>query len=84
VITGTKEKEIFEVQRINNDSTSITVYQSGKNNAKGDIIYQNTFLRSQTNEIRLYGLDGNDIFNINGKTDKGILVRISSGKGQKQ
>lgn len=81
VITGTKEKEIFDVQRINNDSTSVTIYQSGKNNTKGDITYQKIFLRSETNEIRLYGLEDNDVFNINGKPDKGILIRIVGGKG---
>ena len=81
-ITGTKDKEIFDVQRINDDSTSVTIYQSGKNNAKGDAVYQKVFLRSETKEIRLYGLEGNDIFNINGETDKGILVRVIGGKGQ--
>ena len=47
-ITGTKDKEIFDVQRINDDSTSVTIYQPGKNNAKGNAVYQKVFLRSET------------------------------------
>ena len=80
-ITGTKEKEIFEVHRISDDETKVVVYKTGKNEEREGIIYKRTFFRAETKEIRLYGLNGNDVFNIEGEVKKGILVRIIGGKG---
>lgn len=81
-ITGTKEVEIFEVKRESDDFTTVTVYKSGKDKQAGKIIYQRTFLRGETKEIRLYGLEGDDMFNVAGETKKGILVRVIGGKGE--
>lgn len=81
-ITGTEQKEIFEVSRITDDSTSVVVYKAGKNYKKDAVIYERIFLRSETNEIRLYGLGGNDVFNIDGSAHKGILVRVVGGNGE--
>lgn len=80
-ITGTNAKEIFEVIRLNNDSTRVTVYGGGKQSNEFEIIYQRSFLHSETKEIRLCGLDGDDIFNVSGNADKGVLVRIIGGGG---
>jgi len=81
-ITGTKDQEIFNVTRINDGSTSVIVYKAANADAGNRIIFQRTFLRSETKEIRLYGLAGNDIFNLNGETKKGILIRVIGGKGE--
>jgi len=80
-ITGTNAKEIFEVSRINDDSTTVTIYAAGKYELWNNIVYQRTFLRSETNEIRLFGLNGDDIYNVSGTTKKGITVRIIGGSG---
>ena len=81
-ITGTKAKEIFEVIRMNDDSTAVNVYKAGNKKEKNELFYHRVFLRSETKEIRLYGLDGNDAFNISGETDKGTLVRVIGGEGK--
>jgi len=81
-ITGTNEKEYFEVTRINSDSTSVTVYRANKDDEWGREVFSRTFLSSETNEIRLYGLGGNDLYEVKGKTKKGILVRVIGGKGE--
>src|SRR5690606_32363767 len=39
------------------------------------------FYTNETKEIRLYGLDGRDIFNVSGKVRKGTMVRIIGGNG---
>lgn len=75
-ITGTHRQETFTVTRFNNDSTRVTV------SSESTIIFKRTFLRSETNEIRLYGLGGNDIFNFDGRAGKGILVRVVGGEGE--
>lgn len=81
-ITGTKAKEVFDVIRINDDSTIVNVYRSAAKKENNELFYHRVFLRSETKEIRLYGLDGNDVFNITGETNKGILVRVIGGEGK--
>ncbi|MBO9203807.1 MULTISPECIES: BamA/TamA family outer membrane protein [Niastella] len=79
-VTGTEEKEIFEVRRLNSDSTLVTVYKQKENGAQ-EIIFERVFLREETHELRLYGLGGNDEFRLNGDVRKGTLVRIIGGRG---
>jgi hypothetical protein len=74
-IAGTRQKEVFEVTRVNNEMTSVLVYTE-----KGAINYYRTFKTAETKEIRLYGLEGNDVFKIHGDAKKGILVRVLGGK----
>ena len=83
-ITGTKVREVFEVTRLNDDSTIVTIYNAGKYDLWNHVVYQRVFHRSETQEIRLFGLDGDDIYNITGKTKKGIKVRIIGGNGHDQ
>jgi hypothetical protein len=80
-ITGTKNKEIFEVTRVNDDSTMLVIYNAGKYDLWNNVVYQRTFLRSETKEIRLFGLDGDDIYNVKGETRRGITIRIIGGNG---
>jgi hypothetical protein len=76
-IAGTKLDEVFEVIRVSDDLTSVVVYSE-----KGNISYCRTFKTTETKEIRLYGLEGNDVFKIDGATRKGIVVRIIGGNGK--
>jgi len=80
-VVGTNEKEMFEVSRLNNNSTRVIVYKQGEGNPSDTKIFERTFLRSETKEIRLYGLGGKDLFHLNGNVSKGLLVRIIGGKG---
>jgi hypothetical protein len=82
-IAGTAEKEIFEIKRLNNDSTQVTVYEP-KKNGKQEIIFERVFLNGETHELRLYGFGGNDEFRLDGDVKKGMLVRIIGGKGNDQ
>lgn len=80
-VLGSDKKEIFEVKRLSNDSTSVRVYAK-ENEKKGRLLYTRMFKTKETKEIRLYGLGGDDDFEITGKTDKGILVRVVGGSGE--
>lgn len=81
-ITGTNDKEIVEVNRINDDSTAVIVYKAGSGILENRIVFERVFLRSETNEIRLYGLGRDDEFTIKGKAKKGIRLRIIGGEGE--
>ncbi|NUQ25577.1 MAG: metallophosphoesterase [Saprospiraceae bacterium] len=78
-IVGTDKKDYFEVIRLNDDSTLVSVYELKKGKEKGVKYYERVFLSADTREIRLYGLDDEDLFLIMGKVQKGILVRAIGG-----
>lgn len=79
-IPGSQQKEIFDVQRLNDHQTSVTVFSVNK---KGKIseapIYSRIFSDEETKEIRLFGIDGNDVFHIHGDANNSILIRIIGG-----
>lgn len=80
-VTGTDGKDYFEVRRQDNGDTRVRVYErSGKGKMK-DKYYDRTFVRSETREVRLYGLDGDDEFMLKGRARKGMTVRIIGGIG---
>ena len=81
-VVGSHEREVFDVERGPNGRTNITVRNLKKSGQPGRIIYQRSFLRSETREVRLYGLGGDDVFNVTGKADKGPRVRLIGGRGQ--
>jgi hypothetical protein len=77
-IPGTAKDDRFEVIRENDQRTIVSVYPSGDDRP----YYQRTFLKDETDEIRLYGLEGSDRFTLEGKTNQGITIKIIGGKGK--
>lgn len=83
-IVGTEDTELFEVNRLSDDSTNVSVYKINKSGERDNILLNRTFYTSETKEIRLYGLGDQDRFYVNGETAGGILVRIIGGSGSDQ
>lgn len=82
-IPGSSKNEAFIIKRLNNDSTIIAVYKVNKKGQKDSSpIYQRTFLNKETSEIRLYGINGNDSYNLTGQVEKGITIRLIGGPGK--
>ncbi len=81
-IVGSEKREQFQVKRINNNETEVKVWSLTNKGKKEDKIYERKFKHDETSEIRLYGLKGKDEFDIEGKADKGIKVRIIGGPGK--
>lgn len=79
-IVGTKQNELFEINTINDNELQLNIYDLNKENIqKKDPFYSRTFKRDETEEIRLYGLDGNDIYRIHGAGDNKITIRVIGG-----
>jgi hypothetical protein len=81
-IVGTYREEYFEIIRMNDDSTQVRIYRKKKkkDEKKGDkIIYERIFLTDETKEIRIYGLDNDDVYVLEGEVNKGPLIRIIGG-----
>ena len=80
-VVGSNLRERFEVERLNDRETLITVYTLKKDGTQGRQLFRRLVNTSQTEEVRLYGLGGEDEFNVSGKVNVGVLVRIIGGEG---
>jgi hypothetical protein len=79
-IVGSKESEVFEVNYVNDNETVINVFDIDKTGKKkNEPFYTRTFKTGETNEVRLYGLSGNDVYNIKGTVNSGVNIRIIGG-----
>jgi len=81
-IVGSDKKELFQLNRLNDNETVLKVYKVKVIGDSTDkLIYERTFNTAETQEIRLYGMNDDDIFRLDGKVQKGTLVRIIGGGG---
>lgn len=79
-VVGTDKHEEFNVVREESGDVQVDVYKVKKEGNRGKKIYSRHFKRFETKEIRLYGLGGNDRFNITGSSPPGIPIRIIGGE----
>ena len=78
-IIGTDKRDYFVVERIDKKHTRVTVYDQSKNLEKDEKYYERIFNHNETEELFLYGLNGDDIFDVIGETKKGIKVNLIGG-----
>ncbi|MGV3588705.1 MAG: BamA/TamA family outer membrane protein [Adhaeribacter sp.] len=78
-VVGSDKSELFLVERQDDNHTNVTVRKISKSGDLEQVIYQRQFKTAETEEIRLYGLGGEDEFRISGEVNKGIKVRIIGG-----
>jgi hypothetical protein len=79
-VVGTFKQDYFDVVRLANGDVEVNVY--ARDNGKRDKdkrYYHRVFHYDETNEIVLYGLEGEDEYRITGSGDKSILIRIVAG-----
>ncbi len=79
-VTGSDKKEMFEVTRNDDGSTTLVVYKIDKDGNLASKMYERKFDPQHTKEIRLYGFGGDDKFVMKGSNDK-IKVRMIGGGG---
>ncbi|MFT5748258.1 MAG: hypothetical protein ACI920_003653 [Saprospiraceae bacterium] len=79
---GSRKDEIFEINRLKNGDVQVRKLKMKKNGSSGELLFERTFLKKETDEIRIYGLGGDDKFELKGDVNKSILVRIMPGKDE--
>lgn len=80
-IVGSNSKEYFEINRLENGNINLKIFDIEKK-AKGNILfYDRTFYPKETKEIRIYGLGGDDIFEIKGGGKSKITIRVLGNSG---
>jgi hypothetical protein len=79
-VPGTKQSELFKVIRLNDDSTLLNIYPISQDGQISRFpVFSRTFVNKETHEVRIYGIGGNDIFQVMGVTKKGIKISVRGG-----
>lgn len=78
-VVGSKKPEMFVVNRLDPDKVLVEQYRLKNGNKIGSPLYSRVFNSSETNEIRIYGISGEDKFEMTGTSDNPTVVRIIGG-----
>ena len=79
-VVGSNQKEYFKVSKHEN-GIQVRVYAREPGNDTSFIMYDRVFNIKDTREIRLYGLNDDDVFEIDDDASSRIKLRIIGGKG---
>lgn len=79
VVTGTDKDDYFEIERMPQGKTKISIFRI-KDGKKADVVSERIYDKKYTKQIRLYGLDDDDVFVSKGKGDNLIKIRIIGGQ----
>jgi len=74
-VVGSNDDEVFTITKSTDGSVNVQVQDK-----KGFVTYSRQFDPSVTKEIRIYGLEGNDQFLVNGENTP-IVIRLIGGPG---
>ncbi|MGB0949276.1 MAG: phosphoesterase, partial [Marinirhabdus sp.] len=78
-VTGTDKDDHFEITRMPNGKTEIKVFRI-KDGKKGERYINRVYNSKDTREIWVYGLDNDDVFEVKGKGDNPIKLRLIGGQ----
>ena len=81
-VLGSDKREWFIVKRLSDEETQVEVYKISDKGNRDQLLYQRTFKTSETEEIRLFGFDQEDEFELSGNVNESIVVRIIGGDGE--
>ena len=79
-IIGSNQKEYFKVSNFG-DGLQVRVFARSRENDTSYVLYDRVFHPSVTKEIRLFGLNDDDKFEIEDNASSRIKMRIIGGKG---
>jgi hypothetical protein len=79
-VIGSKQQEYFEVIS-HNDETVVTVFRINKGQKADTPYYQRTFKPAETKEVRLFGINNEDVYVVDNNSDE-ITIRIIGGPGK--
>lgn len=83
-VVGTNKKDFFEITHQDGGSSEVSIYSLSKSGEKESRYYHRIFKSSETREVRLYGLEGKDVFEVNGPAAGNVRIRIIGGEGDDQ
>ncbi|RIY13865.1 hypothetical protein D0T11_01935 [Hymenobacter rubripertinctus] len=84
LIAGTDQAERFEVERLNDTATVVSVYslENDKVGRGETLLYRRRFNPQDTRRVRLHGLQGKDEFVVSGSVRRSPFIDIYGGPGE--
>ncbi|MFD2603074.1 metallophosphoesterase [Flavobacterium suzhouense] len=79
LIAGTDKKERFSITRMPHGNTQVKMYCIKKDGTE-ILTLDKTYNKRETKEIWIYGLDDDDIYEVTGKPEKAISIRLLGGQ----
>lgn len=79
-IVGSNKSEYFKVESVG-ENLQIRVYKKTKKTDSASLVYNRIFEPSITREIDIYGLNGDDFFEVDKNAHSKIKLRIIGGRG---
>ncbi len=80
-VPASNKRELFEVEILNENELRLKIF---KLSAKGELreqYFDRIFFADETDEIRLYGMGGNDVFTLKGEEKNPVKIRVVGGSG---
>ncbi|MGV3503349.1 MAG: hypothetical protein ACO1O1_06550 [Adhaeribacter sp.] len=81
LVAGTDVQDKFVVRRLNDRQTLVEVFSMPGKDSLEQRRYRRVFYQGDTHRVTLYGLAGNDHFDLSGQVNQGIQIRIVGGRG---
>ncbi|MEL1241935.1 metallophosphoesterase [Flavobacterium flavipallidum] len=78
IIVGTNKKDRFDINPISKNEVAISVFRIKKETE--ELVYTKTFYSHETLNIWVYGLDDDDIFNLQSHQKSAIKIKLIGGQ----
>jgi len=79
IVTATDKDDIIDITRLEDGNTNISIYRNIDGDRKYVVSYK-TYLKEETKEIWVYGLDDDDVFHVVGESNNYIPIKIIGGQ----
>jgi hypothetical protein len=79
-VVGSDKPELIKVDRVENGDVVVEIFKITKSGDQGNSFYRRHFLETETNEIRIYAMGGDDVIDVTGDESK-IKIRVIGGDG---
>mgnify|MGYP005748926885 CR=1 FL=1 len=80
-LVGTDKHELFNIEVVSENEIKVDVFKTDKEGKVKQLLYSRTVNANTTDIIKLYGLNGDDHFNIIGNAKPNIKIMIWGGAG---
>jgi hypothetical protein len=77
IVVGTDKRDKFQIERLNGGRTRVKVFRLKKDG--DELVSDNIYNRKETREIWIYGLDDDDVYEVSGRGDSPIKLRLIGG-----
>ncbi|MFK7845906.1 MAG: BamA/TamA family outer membrane protein [Rhodothermales bacterium] len=81
-LVGSNKHERFMVSSPAKGELEVIVYKTSQEGEVSKELFRRVFYENETSEVRLFGLDGNDHFEISENASAGIKLRVVGGAGE--